>query len=648
MNIIQQYEKNMNTQVKNINLDMAAILTKLNQNKAEKLAAAGIPLAKIYQLIPEVRPEYEENRWESDGGNIGELSAKLPLSDNGGSGSDNNHNTKFYGWKEEKPFQPPVVYQDFLSTEQRAAVNYFKSRKSGCLIGKAGTGKTTTVKALVGEIQSEGLANYMSDIDGHKYLKANSLGVVCVAFTNKAINNISKGFDVTETEINFMTVHKLLEFIKEEYQYIDADTKELHSSFRFVPSRNLARKLPHELHTIVIEEASMVSIDLYSMLIAACHSGMQFIFLGDLQQLPPPYGEGILGYKLNELPCFELTKIYRQAAENPIISLAWDISNGVELSKKVLENKYHKDKTLTAPIRFTFFDKKVSWEFANITMGNFFCTLVDKGIYSHETDVILVPYNKQLGSIALNAKIAQHISEEINKVETYEIIAGFQKYYYAVGDKVLYNKKEGYVKKITRNAKYIGKSPMPASLELHRDGMYHAKTKEGVQLSPEDGMSEAQMDAFLLAALQSDDDVTNQASHIIDIALTSEQMEDGSTIATVSTRGEYANLDLAYAITVYKAQGSEWKKVFLVLHNSHHHANREMLYTAVTRASQQLFVMCEADSFSKAVNRQRIPGVTLQEKIFWFKTKIDEMKRAKELSKKAGKIMNVMSTEDED
>lgn len=648
----------MNTQSKSTinSLNLQDILNSIAQKKIIQLQAAGISQEKIQKLIPNsvasnasvdvqsTNLEYQFNNinyevWESEGGSTEDFSACRPRSYQ----IDKLSDTKY-----QREYKPVQVWEDFLSEEQRAAVNYFKSGKSGCMIGKAGTGKTTAVKQYAKELQQEHLAIPMQDTDGHKYLKQGSLGIVCCAFTNKAINNISKSFDLAATQINFMTIHKLLEFIKEEYQYLDKDTKELRQSFRFVPSRNRLRKLPYGLHTIVIEEASMVSIELYKMLIDACHQGIQFIFLGDLQQLPPPYGEGILGYKLNELPCFELTKIYRQAAENPIISLAWDISNGIDLARKVLESKYHKDKSLSAPIRFSFFEKKIAWEYACVTMGNFFCQLIDKKIFNPDLDVILVPYNKQLGSIALNSTIAQHLSEEINKQETYEIIAGFQKHYYAIGDKVLYNKKEGYITKITRNAKYVGKSPLTPSLELHRDGMYHAKSSSGAILSPEEGMTEEQMDAFLLAALNSDDDVTNQASHILDIRLVAEQMEDGSTITTVSTRGEYANLILAYAITVHKAQGSEWRKVFLLLHNSHHQVNRELLYTAVTRASQQLFVMCEPDSFSKGISRQRIPGVTLQEKILWFKTKIEEMKRAMELAKKADKIITVDETENEE
>lgn len=624
-------------------IDLNAILQKANQRKAAQLEKLGISTDHIKGMLYKIpaKPEvgkvteqqvvdYSLHCWESDGGNLGEIATpeillEIPV--------EQIRNLPARG------FEP--------SKEQEVAIAGLVHGKSFCLIGKAGTGKTTTVKHGVLELERSHRIGPMWDTDGHKYLRTGSLGVVCVAYTNRAINNISKSFDLATTRINFMTIHKLLEYIRETETYIDPETQELKNRAMFVPSRNKVRKLPRDLRVIIIEESSMVSTELHAKLKDACHPGMQFVYLGDLQQLPPPYGEGILGYKLNELPVLELTKIYRQAAENPIIRLAWDISTGKTLTQNVLEKEY----AGTAPdssIKISFFQKKIEFDFAVVTMGNFFCTLIDKCVLDPMQDVILVPYNKQLGSIELNKRIAQHVSEKAG-METYEIIAGFTKHYYAVGDKVLYNKKEGIIRKIVKNAKYVGKSPLPPSVDLHRDGSYHAKDSSGALISPE-AMSEEDVDRMLMTMMEnSEEDVQNQASHIIHLDLMSEQMEDGTSSVAVSTRGEYANLLLAYAITIHKAQGSEWRKVFLLMHNSHRSLNREMIYTAVTRASVQIFIMCEKDTFIKAVARQRIPGVTLQEKILWFKNKIEELRRKVEAAKTAGKKLRIIeSDEDED
>jgi ATP-dependent exoDNAse (exonuclease V) alpha subunit len=49
---------------------------------------------------------------------------------------------------------------------------------------------------------------------------------------------------------------------------------------------------------------------------------------------------------------------------------------------------------------------------------------------------------------------------------------------------------------------------------------------------------------------------------------------------------------------------------------------RELLYTAVTRAKKELYVICEPDAFEKGVRAQRIKGTTLAEKAEYFKGKL--------------------------
>ena len=50
---------------------------------------------------------------------------------------------------------------------------------------------------------------------------------------------------------------------------------------------------------------------------------------------------------------------------------------------------------------------------------------------------------------------------------------------------------------------------------------------------------------------------------------------------------------------------------------------RELLYTAITRAREELYVICEPDTFEKGINGQRIKGNTLAEKYTYFQGKLD-------------------------
>jgi len=65
---------------------------------------------------------------------------------------------------------------------------------------------------------------------------------------------------------------------------------------------------------------------------------------------------------------------------------------------------------------------------------------------------------------------------------------------------------------------------------------------------------------------------------------------------------ESYELELAYAMTVHKSQGSEWKDVTLVFPKIPNFGSRELLYTAVTRAKGSLTLISEPDAIRTAVN----------------------------------------------
>jgi ATP-dependent exoDNAse (exonuclease V) alpha subunit len=95
----------------------------------------------------------------------------------------------------------------------------------------------------------------------------------------------------------------------------------------------------------------------------------------------------------------------------------------------------------------------------------------------------------------------------------------------------------------------------------------------------------------------------------------------------VETAGDLAVLDLAYAITVHKSQGSEYRRVFFVTHKSHATMLfRELVYTAITRAKEELVIICPPNLFVAGITSQRLPGKTLEEKIASFQRHLEVSK----------------------
>lgn len=484
---------------------------------------------------------------------------------------------------------------------QLRAVELISSGASCVVIGAAGTGKTTIQKGSTAALIQSGLVPPLSSYYDHKHLKTGAPGIAICAYTRRATNNIRKNLS-EDLQQCCLTIHKLLEYEPVEYHITGPDGNEKRT-MRFEPSRNSENPLPTALKTIIIEESSMVSYDLFMKLLAACPHRPQFVFLGDIQQLPPVFGSAILGFKMLELPVVELTEVYRQALKSPILALAHRILSGKPILKSEL-------KVLNVPHKLTLHPwiKRIDPDNATITLAKFFIKKLNEGQYNPETDGILIPFNKSCGTIELNKHIATEIARKDYK-PVVEIIHGFKRSYYSVGDKCLYDKEDSIITEITENPQYVGIKPREPSFEMNYWG-------QGTGPASHDNIDQF-LDAVSVG--EDGDKKLRAASHIITLNLL-----DSERTIKVCSAGGIDSLDLGYAITVHKSQGSEWSKVFLCFHHSHSvMLGRELLYTAVTRAKEELFCICESDTFEKGIIRQRIKGATWQEKAEYFKGKID-------------------------
>lgn len=525
--------------------------------------------------------------------------------------------------------------------EQTNAINLALSRKSFCLIGAAGTGKTSTLKGAINSLLLNNILPPIPAGGSTKWLRAGIPGLVLMAFTNMAVRQIAKHFT---GEITCVTCHKLLEFIPEKYEAVN-DKGEVVTKMRFVPSRNKMNPLPRELTTIVIDESSMFDIALYELLLDALPNpaAVQFIFLGDLNQLPPVYGGPILGKKLLELPIVELTRVYRQALESPIISLAIDIKDGKSVAvgntKQVIDKGEHGKLTIHP------WGKQLSWEDALVKAQGFCKAAIKEGALDPMQDIILCPFNVTFGVIELNLAIADYLGKQ-RGAQVVEVIAGFETHYWAIGDKMLVQKREALITGIKRNPKYAGKRPIDVNkYDVDRYGGASRRKDADVKVSEfELDSIEFDVDAFMdgLQLTVVEDRVTT-GSHIVTVEFIGSEDEEGvREVATLTTAAELNDIMFAYAITVHKSQGSEWRKVFFILHTKHSQmCSRELIYTGITRAKEECYVICEPDrvgkqgTLTKAAKTPRLKGDTLAEKLISLKERF-----AKEASEKqaTGKV----------
>jgi exodeoxyribonuclease V alpha subunit len=483
-----------------------------------------------------------------------------------------------------------------LDEDQQHAVELALAGKSFCIIGKAGTGKTTTEREIVKAILKNNVdCTHVFRIQGTSE-RVESAAAAVVAYTRIASGNsrkaICKDPDLAERFFpNVTTIHNMLEFQPEFF----FDTEKNKESMRFAPKRNSAN--PLTLKTVCFEEASMIDLNLWEKMYDAMLRGTQCIFIGDINQLPPVFGPSILNYALVQLPIVELRTVYRQAFDSLVLKNAHNILEG----KKVEEGP-----------DFKIMEGGTKQHGQMITMLQLAGSLQKwhkGGEYKPEEDIVLSPFNKgELGSDSIN----NHIAQFLNENDTYEIIAGIRKFYLAAGDRIMFQKQIGYVKTIRRNGAYSGRLPMPHSKHLTRFGTMNGED-DLVEIE-NDGLAHIEYDLEQMS--QKDmEELTHQASHVIDI-----ELETGETLS-LSKAGELSAqvFSLAYALTVHKAQGCEWRKVIIVLHKDHSvMAFNELLYTAVTRAAKQIVIVGKKFMVEKAIKTRRLKGDTLAEKVEYF------------------------------
>ncbi len=168
-----------------------------------------------------------------------------------------------------------------------AAVRGIVCEQFSVLTGGPGCGKTTTTLVIA------------------KLLEAMKLKVLLAAPTGRAVQRM---MDVIGRESK--TIHRLLEWQIGKF--------------------NKNEEYPLDVDFLIVDECSMLDINLTASLLKAVPQRSQVLFIGDADQLPSVGAGNVLRDMIasEKAPCFRLTKIFRQAQESLIIRYAHQINNG--------------------------------------------------------------------------------------------------------------------------------------------------------------------------------------------------------------------------------------------------------------------------------------------------------------------------------
>ena len=406
-----------------------------------------------------------------------------------------------------------------LDEMQKKAVQEAAGHGLLILTGGPGTGKTTTINAII------------------RYFEGEGAEIRLAAPTGRAAKRMTEA-----TGYEAQTIHRLLELsgMPED----DREGQPIHFE------RNAEN--PLETDVIIIDEMSMVDIHLIHSLLMAVTAGTRLILVGDENQLPSVGPGNVLRdiIRSGQFPVVELKKIFRQASESDIVVNAHKINKGEQVE---INNKS----------RDFFFLKRYDADIIIRVVIALIQEKLPKYVEAKPFEIqVLTPMRKGLlGVERLNQILQRYLNPPDASKKEKEIGQGL----FREGDKVM---------QVRNNYQ----------LEWEIRGRYGIPIEKGVGVFNGD---------------------TGIIKTINEFAETAEvEFEDGRW-AEYSFK-QLDELELAYAVTIHKSQGSEYPAVIIpLLSGPRMLMNRNLLYTAVTRARKCVTVVGSEETFRDMIRNEK-------------------------------------------
>ncbi len=393
---------------------------------------------------------------------------------------------------------------------QKQAIREALSKGMLILTGGPGTGKTTTLNAVI----------RLLEMKGEKVLLA--------APTGRAAKRMS---ELTGREAK--TIHRLLQVNWDEND-------------KPVFSKNEKDLL--ECDAIVLDELSMVDVSLFEALLRAMPMGCRLIMVGDCDQLPSVGPGNVLGDLIasGRIPVVQLNEIFRQSMQSLIVTNAHRIIAGQPPELAVRSSD------------FFFLPCGEPESLSRLIVDLCARRLPASYGYSPYTDIqVLAPGRKgEVGTNELNKKLQAVI-----------------------------------------NPPEKGKKEIALNGTLFREGDKVMQIKNDYDLpwTKADGtMGEGIFNGDLGILLEID-----RRSSSLTV-----QMDDRLVVYETETAGN--ELELAYAMTVHKSQGSEFQAVIIPMFPGPSQLYyRNLLYTAITRAKSLLILAGTKETIYRMVENNR-------------------------------------------
>lgn len=409
-----------------------------------------------------------------------------------------------------KSYDETKILNALEDYEKTFDITYTKSQKEAILrsinsnisiiTGGPGTGKTTIIKGILNILASLNKASIHDDVFFNK--------VLLCAPTGRAAKRLGESCGMSSS-----TIHKALGYNRDGLFTYDE-----------------INKLPYQI--IIIDESSMIDINLAANLFKAISLNAKIFIVGDVDQLPSVGPGNFLADLINssKIPVSHLYEIMRQAGDSDIIKISGMIKDR-NLNFDIFKRRKE--------VFFYNADSKQVVEKILIFTENF----INKGGNLLNDYQILVPmYSGVCGIDAINSAIQEKFNDSLKF-----ILYGDKKF--KVNDKVL---------------------------QLQNDPINEVMNG----------------DIGIIKDIIKDDD---KESLYIDFDSHMVKYE----------KKDLDNIKLAYAISIHKSQGMEYKNVILPIVSSYYiMLKRKLIYTAVSRAKEKLIIIGNYKSLTDGILKE--------------------------------------------
>ena len=435
-----------------------------------------------------------------------------------------------------------------LTSEQRKAVALLGDNGVGIINGVAGSGKSFVTKIVVETLN-----------------KLNRSYAAC-SLSGKASNVLlEKGL------VNSSTIHRLLKWRPDgDFVY------------------NKENQMGYDL--IILDEAPMVNNTLLNQLISAIRDGSRLLLVGDSGQLPP-IGHGAVFENLLKVnvPRVELTQVHRQAAKSGIITTANQVRNHQQI------NSYgFSDTQVIGELQdmrvFNYLDKTSIYDDLMATIRRY-----HENPITDDKDLQVITAMKRgvLGVPSINQGVQNILNPNDNGKKPFIKVRGNE---YRLGDRVIQN---------GNFYKALGFENI-----LEYENFKKGKKKTLLDVTEDDNLFQEECGKETAI-------FNGSIGYIKDVVIDPKDKDSGILVEFDSYFGkeyifyhhnedksEVGRLDLAYAITVHRSQGSGFGTVLFTFdYSAFMLLSKEFVYTGITRSINNCLMFVENSALHYAIKQ---------------------------------------------